>query len=68
MLADIYNSLQGVISFIGLLFNTAVDFFSSIPKFLNFVTDLFAGVPACLVGFCGVALSLLLANKILNLI
>lgn len=68
MLADIYNGIQGIISFIGLLFNTAIDFFSSVPKFTSFVSDLFVGVPSCLVGFCGIALSLLIANKILNLI
>lgn len=68
MLANIYNSLQSIVSFFSLVFSTVTDFFTSIPKFLSYISDLVGAVPACLAGFCGIALSLLLANKILSLI
>lgn len=68
MLANIYNSLQSIVSFFSLVFSTVTDFFTSIPKFFTYVSDLISGIPACLTGFCAIALSLLLANKILSLI
>lgn len=68
MLTGISNMLMSIVDFFQLVFSSAYDFISSIPKFMGYINSIFNGVPACLVGFCGVALSLLLANKILSLI
>lgn len=68
MLTDIHFDLTSITNFFDTVYDSASDFFNAIPQFLGYISDLLGGVPTCLAGFCGIALSLLLANKILNLI
>ena len=68
MLTDIHYDLTSITNFLDTVYDSALDFFHAIPSFMGYISDLVGGVPACLTGFCGIALSLFLANKILNLI
>ena len=68
MLSDILNGILSIIDFLWLLIHSALDFFSSIPKFAGYISDMIGSVPTFLIGLLGIALSVLIANKVLSLI